>query len=94
MKVGGPVDDEIPIVRANFIAAMLNELGAGELRYGRGSWRRLRYLTRDGAIEELQKHVVKLRLALELGDRDRVREHAADCANISMKIDECFGGGA
>lgn len=86
-----PHDRETPLVRADFIAAMLNELAVGEAKYGPGSWRKLRYSLPSVAFSEISLHAHKLSLALDAGDKEKIREHCADLANIAMKTEESFG---
>jgi len=43
--------------------------------------------------QELFHHVNKLAKAIACGDKERVSEHAADSANVLMKIEEVFGIG-
>lgn len=47
------------------------------------AWRKM---SRSELYDELNKHVAKLRRALETGDRARIAEHSADVGNCAMFI--------
>jgi len=75
------------LVRSSFIDAMEAELAANARK---GDWRSF-VPAKEYVRPWLQEHTDKLHVALGDGDVGRVREHAADIANIAMKIEECFG---
>ncbi len=77
------------VIRPEFIAAMRHEIEANAPR--KGDWRLFRITDPMLAHSWLEEHTEKLYAAMKAGDRDAVREHAADIANIAMKIDECLG---
>lgn len=76
-------------IRADFIAHMDSELAANEPR--KGDFATFRLQGPEDAIRWLEEHTAKLKHALTTGEPIRVREYCADVANISMKIEECFG---
>ena len=76
-----------PHIRPAFIVAMNREIEANEHK---GPWED--YVPSSCYVAPwLEEHVSKLILAVARKDRAKVREYAADVANIAMKIDETFG---
>lgn len=82
-------DPKPPQLSICFLRAMQVELDANVQK---GDWNTLTF-DRLRALDLLEEHATKLRYSLstEIFDPAKVREHAADLANISMKIDEIFG---
>lgn len=76
------------LVNKGFVALMEGEL---RLNQYKGDWREWKPVKED-AMRELMHHVAKLADAMERSDADKITEHAADVANIAMKIEECHGG--
>jgi predicted RNase H-like HicB family nuclease len=78
-------------IRPEFVAAMREQLEAHAYK---GDWIAFRFRDRRHATDLLSEHFVKLVQDLRsgaMGPASSVRQHAADVANIAMKIDECFG---
>lgn len=78
---------KLPHLRISFLRAMQAELDANQHK---GDWSAVRF-DLVSAKSLLKEHVHKLDQALLFGDAAKIREHAADVANIVMKIDELFG---
>lgn len=77
-----------PHLSIQFLRAMQDELDANQER--KGDWDALK-LDRDKAVELLDEHYRKLENEIMGKDSAKIREYAADLANIAMKIDECLG---
>jgi len=82
-----PAPAQSDVIRPEFIEVMRHEIYANARK---GDWTKFR-IGRTEAEAWLGEHVSKLIAAIATMDREAVREHAADVANIAMKIDECFG---
>ena len=78
-----------PHLRHSFLRAMQDELDANQER--KGDWDAFRPKDAKEADRWLEEHVDKLMVAVNAGNPAAVREHAADVANIAMKIEETFG---
>ena len=78
-----------PHLRSVFLRAMQDELDANVRK---GDWDAFRFVDRDHAVELLTEHGSKLIMAIRgLQPAEKIREYAADVANMAAKIDECFG---
>jgi len=64
-----------------FAQSMKDELKANEHK---GDWRTWNDIPK--MLQELDYHEDKLSLAIQTGDRERIKEHLADCANFLLMI--------
>jgi hypothetical protein len=75
-------------VRTEFVAKIERELKENSKKKGDWhTWQPSPFLL----ASELNWHLAKLLKAIETGDRQKVSEHAADCAAYAMKADEIYG---
>ncbi len=72
-----------------FMSLMIDELKANADKGDRPGWLAM---SEDQAMLEIYYHAAKLQRAVRDGDMDRVREHAADVANMSMMLLDVCGG--
>ena len=71
-----------------FTAAMERELHANSAKGDRPGWMKL---PADTLMLEILYHHSKLQNAMDTGDGDRILEHTADIANISMMLADVCG---
>jgi hypothetical protein len=50
----------------------------------KGDWHE--FMDSDGILSEIEWHKAKLLFALKDANKDRITEHAADCANFFMML--------
>jgi hypothetical protein len=71
----------------NFSKVMLRELNNNSHKGNRSDW-----VPQDSDIyREIQHHLSKMRVAVEMKRKKDVTEYAADLANFCMKLHETFG---
>jgi len=68
-----------------FAKSMKNELDANK---NKGDWRTWNNV--HSQLQELDYHEDKLSRAIQQGDRERIKEHLADCANFLLMIGNSF----
>lgn len=71
-----------------FTAAMDRELHANASKGDRPGWMKMSAAT---IMLEILYHHSKLQVALDVGDGDRILEHTADVANLSMMLADVCG---
>jgi hypothetical protein len=85
----GPLHGKYGEVLAPFVALMEAELHANAGKGDRPGWLSM---TPAVGMLEIYYHTSKLQKAVKDGDIDRIREHAADVANMSMMMLDICGG--
>lgn len=71
-----------------FVGFMADELHANAAKGGRENWQTMSIMT---ALDEVNWHTTKLNAAVQLGDPDLIKEHAADVANMAMMLLDVCG---
>lgn len=71
-----------------FVGYMADELHANAAKGGRENWQSMSIMT---ALEEVNWHTAKLNAAVQLGDPELIKEHAADVANMAMMLLDVCG---
>jgi len=71
-----------------FVSMMISELHANSGKGDRPGWLSM---SRETATLEIYYHVAKLAKAARDNDADRIREYAADVANMSMMLVDVCG---
>lgn len=85
----GPLHGKYGDVLAPFVALMEAELHTNAGKGDRSGWLSM---TPAVGMLEIYYHTSKLQKAVKDGDIDRIREHAADVANMSMMVLDICGG--
>lgn len=75
-------------IREAFGEKMKNELDENFYKGDREAWLSM---TKDEALSEIRYHVEKLETAVEMGERERIEENAADVANCAMIFLDIMG---
>jgi len=83
------LDGKYGEVLAPFVALMEAELHANAGKGDRPGWLSM---TPAVGMLEIYYHTAKLQKAVKDGDIERIREHAADVANMSMMMLDICGG--
>jgi hypothetical protein len=79
--------NRMKLVRPGFVARMEAELQANAIK---GDWAQWKPSSFE-SLQELRHHLRKLEDAFQRREWEAVEEYSADCANVLMKIHECFG---
>lgn len=84
-----PLTGKYGAVLAPFLSLMEAELHANSAKGDRPGWLAM---SREVALLEIYWHTAKLSAAVKNGDAERIREHAADVANMAMMLLDVCGG--
>ena len=84
-----PLTGKYGAVLAPFLSLMERELHANSAKGDRPGWLAM---SSEVALLEIYWHTAKLSAAVKNNDAERIREHAADVANMAMMLLDVCGG--